>query len=729
MAAQKQQTTDLKARFQELAAAENATATAANAVADAEARAATETAALAAATQQAAEAEERLRAEQEELVAQTKYLEEEAIAGAQSVDKMMAALREPGAQQPLEKEKAALVEVRSALERDITTYQEFGEAGTKAADVTRRKIEDVDRAIEKLGAEQRSFGNLTNNFRTVERVFDEFEQKVENGAPITARAVAPVIQNFERLKEQIRQTADVTPEMTARFAQLETRLKAVDAESRKSIDAMADHKVMLAEGGVQWTGFGNTLGIVAGKYGAIVSQVGAVAGALTAGIQIGNQFAHAIGTDFSAFDSFAADAKVRGQEIQSILIDIATGGEHAMARLRAAATLPKPAMDGLNQAISAGIEDIDDLEKHTKDFNTIAELSAKIDAAGTEGILLQNKARNEGAGVMKEYLVSLDAANRIAEVHNRLLEKGIEGQRIWNEVKGNGRKGLVEMLQAIEDHRKAILALANADKVEVDATEALVKALNDVSATRVKAIALEQQQAELVTRQEKVEDGLTASLRTKLAEIVASMTVKEGKEIPLTKLQVQQLEQQITATVGLTDKEREHLQALAEKLKTVENLTQVQRENLADDIKRDLLINTTTQTDARHKVVLDEKTHSMHNAAAEADNLDGAQVRVTKSTDDAAGATHRLSGGFGAAAESAKGVSAHTASAVRNLEDFAKTHPIIQATVAELKKLEEQADRTEAALSRASSAGLAPTAATTVTNAPPPQTGSVGGSW
>jgi chromosome segregation ATPase len=706
MTRQREQTAELKGQFQQLAAAEDGVAVAAQGVATAEAAAAAEVARLAQVEKDAADAAARLRAEQEELVAQTKYLEEEAIAGAQSVDKMMAALREPGAQQPLEKEHAALVEVRSALERDITTYKEFGDAGSKAADVTRRKIEDVDRAIEKLGSEQKSFGQLTNNFRVTERVFDEFEQKVASGGPITARAIAPVIQNFERLKEQIQQTANVTPEMTARFAQLETRLKSVDTETRKSIDAMADHKVVLAEGGVQWTGFGNTLGIAAGKFGAVVSGAGAVGAALTAGIQIGNQFAHAIGTDFAAFDSFAADMKTRGAEIQSILIDLATGGEHGMTRLRAAATLPKPAMDGLNQALEAGVKDVDDLQAHVEAFNTVADLNAKIATAGTEGLLLQNKARKEGAGVLGEYILSLKLANDIAVIHNDLVSKGAEGQRVWNEIKGNGRKTLLEMRQAIEDHSKAIRELVSVTEAEVTAEKQLAEALNDTSTARLHAIGLEQQQAALVANQEKVEDGLTRSLRTKLAEITASMTVKEGKEIPLTKLQVQQLEEQLGKTVGLTDTERKHVETLIEKLKTVEQLTQVQRENLAADIQRELLINTTTESDERYRVVLDAKTRTISNAAAATDDLKDKQIEVKTSSDEAAEAATHLSGGFRSASDTALPLVEHVHAIGEGLQDFAKSHPIIRATVDELKKLEDQALRTAQAIQKASAAGL-----------------------
>jgi len=434
MARQREQTAELKSQFQQLAAAEDGVATAATNVAAAEASAATETARLAQVEKDAAVAAEQLRAQQEELVAQTKYLEEEAITGAQSVDKMMAALREPGAQQPLEKERAALVEVRSALERDITTYKEFGDAGSKAADITRAKIADVDRAIEKLGSEQQAFGQLTNNFRTVERVFDEFEQKVAGGGAITARAITPVIQNFERLKEQMQQTSDVTPEMNARFAQLETRLKSVDAETRKSIDAMADHKTLLAEGGVAWTGFGNSVGVAAGKYGAVVSAAGAVAAALTAGIQVGNQFNQAIGADMEAFNEFTDDAKGRAKQFVETwaqgFFDTSVNSRTMVASLR----LTADAFSALRDIEERTGKELDDYKAKEHELQAVGEVSRKALGAGVEIQKLWNEAKKAAGDDVDALAKKTQSFNQIIDLHSKLVAHGVEGEKAWKDL-------------------------------------------------------------------------------------------------------------------------------------------------------------------------------------------------------------------------------------------------------------------------------------------------------
>lgn len=575
----------------------------------------------------------------------------------------------------------------------------------EGADASRVDIKKVEKAFDDMGdAGAKVATPVTRALDFIQKGLDRYETKLAQGKSVTSRDVTAMVQQWTHLSSTIDESGlaiqDFPDEVQRALAKAEAQVKKVTAEFGKMDDAVRDNTANAKIAGDSWPGLGNALEGMGGKVGTATAKFGLYTAALSEGWQMGKKLAAGMGTDFSAMeqavDSFVSKAK----SVNSTFLSWMTG-DGSFESVRASIALTKEQLEGYNSTVLAGITDLGDYKDRTVELNQIQAAHAVILAEGIEGQKLASQAKRDAAGVLKDYIVSLDMASEAAKVHNTLLKYGAEGEQLWNEIRVQGKGGLLELAQAISDNSGRIAELTRKTLDQVEAERALQEAVNDTSASIERRLAMEKQQAELIANQEKVEDSLTASLRNKLAEISASMVVKEGKEIPLTKLQISQFESLLAGTVGLTDAERKRHIELVAKLKTVETMSQYQREELAREIQRQLLINTATFTDEAHRVVLDKKTKTISNAAAESEKLNSAQIKVTTSSGTAADAATRLDGGFGKLGASTRIVEAGVRGAGDGLADFALN---ANAHVAEMEKVIAAFNRIEAAANKAGTA-------------------------
>lgn len=587
--------------------------------------------------------------------------------------------------------------------------------GVTGADAGRQEIEKIRAAAEAVGPSgTKSAQAMTDAFSNIERAADRVEKKISEGKTVTVRDGNLMLQQFTLLKNEIDRafgSLNKAPaEIQAAFKVAESQFGATTTKVREMTSAMKDQSATIKGAAGEWSGFSDQFRKMLGPAGELVVSIGAVGGALTEGINIGMQFNKAIGADMSGAEQAAGELKdkirlVIEQWAQGVVTMTDNSGG-----IRKAISLTANEFKGLEAVQAALGHELENYKDHMVEVGRAEQLYGQIQKDSEIGSQLLGKARKEGAGVLGEYMTSMELAGTIEQTHQKLVKLGSEGQRLWNEIYADGKGKLVDIVVAIENHKTAIADVTKLTKEEITAQEGLEKALNDTAAARVKAIDIEKKQVDLVVNQEKVEDGLTNSIRNKLGEINASMQVKEGREIPLTLLQIAQLETMVKGTMGLSDAERNHLQATIAKLKGVEAMTQGQRELLASNIQYDLSVNASFKADAAHVVVLDKKTHSAKNAAAGVDLASEANIRITRSSGEAVDSTHKLGGAFekGAGPARSMGESIHMAG--EGLQTFASHAPLTIHHINDLSIAANNAadamERLATAQAKAASAGM-----------------------
>jgi hypothetical protein len=462
-----------------------------------------------------------------------------------------------------------------------------------------QNIEAVRDAAKSMGDVGATAGNrFAQALENIQREQDRVNKKVTEGRLVTEKDGKAIIQQFDILREVMEEIERTTGALPAEFqAAFQTAAKQVSETTTRVAnlsDGVADQAGLLKEGQAQWRGFGNELNAVLGPMGKF--QAGAIAGfaALQQGWQIGTEIAKALGTDFQAMnetmDAFKEKAKVVNSSILSWL-----SGAGSFADLRASLTLTKTEFEGYNSALIAGVKDLGNYKEKTAELNEIAAAHAIILAEGIEGQRLANQAKVDGNGVLDNYIVALNVASDAAKVHHELAKQGAEGDRLWAEIREKGKGSVVDLAAAIKSYGDEIAELTGKTKAQIAAEKALQDALNDTDALTLKRLEHDKQQAELINRQTQEENKLTDQIRAKIAEIIASLAMAEGRGIPLAQLQIKQLQELIALGPKLTDAEREQLNALLEKLKAIEKLNGMERERLVMELQASTALAATAE--------------------------------------------------------------------------------------------------------------------------------------
>jgi hypothetical protein len=193
------------------------------------------------------------------------------------------------------------------------------------ADDSRQEIDKVRKAVEDFGDEGKAAADkLTTPLENIQREFDKVENKINSGRAVTVRDASAIGQQFELLKQQIEQTfgslEKAPAEMQVAFKRAETQLDSTKKKVRELTDAVQDQKGELKEGGEAWTGMGDGLEKIAGKYGKVVAGAGLFAAALKEGWNLGMQFNQFVGTDMSLFEESLARV---GQKFNLVIRNMA----------------------------------------------------------------------------------------------------------------------------------------------------------------------------------------------------------------------------------------------------------------------------------------------------------------------------------------------------------------------------------------------------------------------
>jgi len=530
-----------------------------------------------------------------------------------------------------------LKEVAEELEDARKAYTKMGEQGAKALAELKPKAEQVKDAIADLTAKsETSTGRIRDSVLVADRAFADLAKQIRNNPKEAVEALPKVAGAVVQLRKEVEKAraagGPVPPQAIATLERFQAELARAKQEVGNLKREIDKQTAGVTDASQAWQGFDGVINNVAGQFGKLGAGVVGGMAALKEGWGVGKQIAAALGTDFSAMEQAIDKFVAKAKNVNPALLDWITG-VGSFQDVRAAVQLSKEQYEGYTSAIIAGVGEIDNLKAHTEQFGAISLAHGVILKEGNEGQKLANQAKRDGAGDLDQYVRALGLASEAAKVHNELVKFGAEGERLWNEIRAQGKGNLVDLAKAINDSAAAIKELTAKTKEEIQAETELQAALNNTTKMRLQALEFEKQQAELVAQQEKVEDGLTASIRNKLAEITASMVVKEGREIPLTKLQISQLEQLLAQNLSLTETERKKIQAWVEQLKTVENLRQGERELLAQRIQYELLVNRTVVADEAHRSTLDKKTNTIRNAAGATDDLTKSTERQNAASD------------------------------------------------------------------------------------------------
>jgi len=584
-----------------------------------------------------------------------------------------------------------LERIAKELEVAEKAYKKLGDVGAPALAKVRVESERVEQALKEVAAAAETHGAQISDAglvaaRSMENLAKQIRANPKEAVEQLPKAVGAVIQLRNAIEQAKAAGGPVDPGAVAQLQRFEAQLgktKQQIGTLKREIDQQTAGVTSASQA---WQGMDSVVDRVAGRFGKVgAAAVGGFA-ALKEGWAIGTSIAQSIGTDFSAMEQAVAKFEAKAKQVNPAMLDWLTG-TGSFEAVRASITLTKEQFEGYNSAILAGIEDIGAYKARTQEFTEIHAAHTKILAEGAEGQRLATQAKRDGGGVMEDYVRSLGLASEAAKVHNKLVAAGAEGERLWVEIREKGKGTLVDLALAIRNAGVAITELTKKTKEQVTAEQELRDAVNDTSGARERAHKWELDQAKLIAEQEKATDGLTQSIRNKLAEIVASMTVAEGREIPLTKMQISQLEQLLSRNITLTEAERKKIQGRIDQLKAVESLTQGERELLAQDIKIDLQRNTSLQVGEQHRAVLDKTTRTISNVAAETGKLGEQQMRVATTADKAEAAAAKLAGGFGRLGGDAKGVETGVRAAGEGLSEAAKGIELAAGPTEKLSKV------------------------------------------
>lgn len=562
------------------------------------------------------------------------------------------------------------------------------------ANQSRQEVGKVRQAFEDFGDEgKKAAQKVADATDAIQRGVDRVEKKITQGKEITVRDVGQMRVNFERLGEAIEQTfgsvSEAPKDVQQAFKLAGEQIERVRTEAVKTAKAMQDTKAVTNETAGTWRGLGTEVKEASGKFGAVAGQIGLAFTALSEGWKIGTGVAKALGTDFTAMNEAMAGLLDKTKQVNQAYLDWQTG-PGSFAQFRASITLTKAEFEGLTSAQFAGIKGIEDYKGKLEELRIISAANNKLLEEGTEGYQLASQAKKEANGVLENYIRTLDLATQASDVHHKLMEKGTEGQRLWNEIKEKGKGTLLDLAVAMKEFEGSISSVVAMTQQQVAAEEKLHAALNNTSAIMEKRLAMETQQAALVTQQEKVEDGLTESLRTKFAEITASLQVTEGKAIPLTREQIGQAEALLKSTIGLTQAQREQLETLLTQAKAANDANDAERKKIAALIEAKLLIDTTVRSTAELTAANMKWSDSSRSGKLTADEAAAAMKNLRDT-------------GIVPAGEGMKGLVDDIDAAATNMD---KLRTAAEATMAIMSQLGVVARATGSALTDASQAGL-----------------------
>ena len=193
-------------------------------------------------------------------------------------------------------------------------------------------INAVEKSTKEAGSKieqslNRSFAkpvdDVTKRLKTAQGAVSQFYKTIDSGGTVSAKSVNRIVAQVELARTAMVQMYGAvnkgTPDSVAKFHELEAGLRKVQVTARGVIDAQQDQRYMLAEGGVQWRGFNQTLNVAAGKYGALQMKVLAFAAAAKAGWDMGRRIGEQIGVDYQAWDGLMEHIQQKSKPVMETL--------------------------------------------------------------------------------------------------------------------------------------------------------------------------------------------------------------------------------------------------------------------------------------------------------------------------------------------------------------------------------------------------------------------------
>lgn len=318
------------------------------------------------------------------------------------------------------------------------------------ANAAKQDVEGIRTAFEKLGDTGKAAATpIINALQNIEKADEKVTNKISQGRAITVKDGSVMLQQFEYLKEEIDKAfgsiANAPADIQTAFAKAEVQFKHTTQTVAKMTDAVGDQREQLKEGGIAWTGFGDTLNKWLGTAGGVQVQFLALVAALKAGWAVGQQINDTIGTNKTAMDAATGTWKDAAKSVTDALTK-----DGAIAAIQQYVVAAKGWMTNLGdtgQALKA------------------------------QGILIE-----AGVPRWKAYSLAQKEATDIIAVYNLALQGGQQGLKAWNDTVAEAAKDPAKFGAYLDAQKIRFEGLAKATKEAENRTKDYKAAIDTIIA-------------------------------------------------------------------------------------------------------------------------------------------------------------------------------------------------------------------------------------------------------
>ena len=435
---------------------------------------------------------------------------------------------------------------------------------------SKQNLQEVTNEItkqEEVGARYGS--NVTRQLENVENATVKLLKKEQEGTVITERDANAVILNYERLKNAVDSYVDaggkIGPELEKSLGTARKQYDLATTKVREARDAVQDSNQVLKEGGGQWLGLGESVNRSIGSFGKFQVGILAAGAALKEGIQIGTAFAQAIGTNFSAAESAAANLKASLAGVTNALTTDGFGAavDQARASLRFlgdSITGGGKAIEGFNAMVQSGVDRTKALTASEDQLKQIADAHALAVKGGADAQKLFN-----------DMVTSFDpkyAAQRLGELTERFKDLALQEK----EAKEKHDELVKSQEASIGTLNNLIQALKNEAQAHKDGVDEVQHQIDKYKILRDEI----KKNSDIQAEQEENLGGATLSMHGLLEEIEKLIPEYDRNEARV-KNAAAALRQLLEVNETLTLEQKKYLEQIEEQIENYDKLSPAQK--------------------------------------------------------------------------------------------------------------------------------------------------------
>jgi hypothetical protein len=162
---------------------------------------------------------------------------------------------------------------------------------------------------ESAGAAVVPINALVAQQQRAEAAATKFFERIQAGAPISARSLTPLVQQHELLRMEIEKTfgsiAAATPAVVAEYNEITAAVARATAVTRQMVVTMAEQRAELTVGGQQFTSLSTAVERALPAQRQYIAEAALGITALTMGWQLGRRVGESIGIEYATWDQSA----------------------------------------------------------------------------------------------------------------------------------------------------------------------------------------------------------------------------------------------------------------------------------------------------------------------------------------------------------------------------------------------------------------------------------------